>query len=193
MSRPLTPRTKRERMPGGSVAVSSGVASIGSSRYYLRTLNLWRNYFFAFQPSLAFDPGQAVLDPGLRPGAPRHGEELEPLLDEEVRVHPGRDEIHPGGDAVLRGGRRDFIECSLIGVAGVVERHPQLDRKVGGADQQDVDARDRGGVIEILKRLVGLDHRHDKEPVVHSIEVIAVILELAPLARTPALLRLPSG
>jgi hypothetical protein len=34
MSRPLTPRTKRERMPGGSVVVSSGVASIGSSRYY---------------------------------------------------------------------------------------------------------------------------------------------------------------
>jgi hypothetical protein len=54
---------------------------------------------------LALDPGQAVLDPGLRPGSPRHGEELEPLLDEEVRVHLGRDEIHPGGDAVLRGGR----------------------------------------------------------------------------------------
>ena len=41
------------------------------------------------RPSLALDPGQAVLDPGLRPGTPRHGEELEPLLDEEVRVHPG--------------------------------------------------------------------------------------------------------
>src|SRR5262245_52336061 len=61
---------------------------------------------------------------------------------------------------------------SLIGVAGVVERHPQLDRKVGRADQQDVDARDRGDGIEILQRLVGLDHRHDKEPVVHGIEVI---------------------
>src|ERR1700746_3488656 len=151
MSRPLTPRTKRERMPGGSVAVSSGVASIGSSRYYLRTLNLWRNHFFAFQPSLALDPGQAVLDPGLRPGTPRHGEELEPLLNEEVRVHLGRDEIHPSDDAALCGGCRDFIERSLIGVAGVVERHPQLDRKVGGADQQDVDPRDRGDGIEILK------------------------------------------
>src|ERR1700757_4297677 len=39
------------------------------------------------RPSLALDPGQTVLDPGLRPGTPRHGEELEPLLDEEVRVH----------------------------------------------------------------------------------------------------------
>src|SRR5688500_5655783 len=37
--------------------------------------------------TLAIDPGQSILDPGLRPGAPRHGEELEPLLDEEVRVH----------------------------------------------------------------------------------------------------------
>src|SRR5262250_2064600 len=137
-----------------------------------------------FRP-LALDPGQAVLDPGLRPGTPRHGEELEPLLDEEVRVHLGRDEIYPGGDAALCGGCRDFIERSLIGVARVVERYPQLDRKVGRADQQDIDARDRGDRIEILQRLVGLDHRHDKEPVVHSIEVIAVILELAPLAAYP--------
>src|SRR3954452_23262809 len=83
-------------------------------------------------PSLALDPGQSVLDPGLRPGAPRHGEELEPLLDEEGRVHPGRDEIHPRDDAVLRGGRRDFIERSLIEVALVVEWHPQLDRKMDG-------------------------------------------------------------
>src|ERR1700756_2002103 len=89
MSRPLTPRTKRERMPGGSVAVSSGVASIGSSRYYLRTLNLWRNHFFAFQPSLAFDPGQAVLDPGRRPGTPRHGEELEPFSTKKFGSIPG--------------------------------------------------------------------------------------------------------
>src|SRR5436305_13883629 len=88
-------------------------------------------------PSLALDPAQAVLDPGRRPGTPRHGEELEPLLDEEVRVHPGRDEIHPGGDAVLRGGRRDCIERSLIDVALVIEWHSQLDRKIGRADQQD--------------------------------------------------------
>jgi hypothetical protein len=54
------------------------------------------------------------------------------------------------------------------------------------ADQQDVDARDRGDGVEILQRLVGLDHRHDKEPVVHGIEVIAVILELAPLAAYPS-------
>src|ERR1700747_1414766 len=135
MSRPLTPRTKRERMPGGSVAVSSGVASIGSSRYYLRTLNLWRNHFFAFQPSLAFDPGQAVLDPGRRPGTPRHGEELEPLLDEEVRVHPGRNEIHRGDDAVLCGGCRDLVECPLIVVQLVVEGHPQFDLKIGRPDQ----------------------------------------------------------
>jgi hypothetical protein len=47
----LTPRTKRERMPGGSVVVSSGVASIGSSRYYLKTLNLRETYFFAFHLS----------------------------------------------------------------------------------------------------------------------------------------------
>src|SRR3954470_312533 len=100
------------------------------------------------RPSLALDPGQSVLDPGLRPGAPRHGEELDPLLDVEVRVHPGRDEIHSGGDAVLRGSRRDFIERSLIDVALVVEWHPQLDRKIGWADQQDVDARDRGDGIE---------------------------------------------
>jgi hypothetical protein len=40
-------------------------------------------------PSLALDPGQAVLDLGLRPGTPRHGEELEPLLDEEVRSISG--------------------------------------------------------------------------------------------------------
>src|ERR1700730_7917157 len=82
------------------------------------------------RPSLALDPGQAVLDPGFRPGTPRYGEELEPLLDEEVRVHRGRDEIHPGSDAVLQGGRRDFIERSLIDVALVVEWHPQLDRKI---------------------------------------------------------------
>src|SRR6516164_768466 len=40
------------------------------------------------RPSLALDPGQGVLDPGCRPGSPRHREELEPLLDVEVRVHP---------------------------------------------------------------------------------------------------------
>src|SRR5262249_56390019 len=84
------------------------------------------------------------------------------------------------------GGWRDFIGGWVIGVAGVVERYPQVDRKVGRADQQDVDTRDRGDSIEILQRLVGLDHRHDKEPVVHSIEVIAVILELAPLAAYPS-------
>src|ERR1700726_2399822 len=76
------------------------------------------------RPSLALDPGQAVLDPGLRPGTPRHGEELEPLLDEEVRVHLGRDEIHASGDAALCGGCPDFIERSLIGVAGGGEGHP---------------------------------------------------------------------
>src|ERR1700745_4462768 len=92
-------------------------------------LAVWSSRF-AHRASLAVDPGQGVLDPGRRPGTPRHGEELEPLLDEEVRVHPGRDEIHPGGDAVLRGGRRDFIEGSLIDVALVVEGHPQLDRKM---------------------------------------------------------------
>jgi hypothetical protein len=42
---------------------------------------------------------------------------------------------------VLRGGPRDFIERSLIDLALVVEWHPQLDRKIGRADQQDVDAR----------------------------------------------------
>src|SRR5260370_33505147 len=76
------------------------------------------------RPSLALDPGQAVLDPGLRPWPPRHGEELEPLLDEEVRVHLVRDEIHASGDAVLRGGRRGFFERSLIDVALVVQSHP---------------------------------------------------------------------
>src|SRR6202043_3276584 len=71
----------------------------------------WAVLLFARPPastSLVLDPGQGVLDPGRRPGAPRHGEELEPLLDEEVRVHPGRDEIHRGGDAVLCGGRLAF-------------------------------------------------------------------------------------
>src|SRR5947199_4123624 len=106
--------------------------------------------------TLALNPGQAVLDPGRRPGSPRHGEELEPLLDEEVRVHPGRDEIHRGSDAVLRGGRRNFIERSLIEIALVVEWHPKLDRKIGRADKQDVDARDRGDGIEVLQRLVRL-------------------------------------
>ena len=55
-----------------------------------------------------------------------HGmvKKLEPLLDEEVRVHLGRDEIHPGDDAALRGGCRDFIERSLIGVTRVVELAP---------------------------------------------------------------------
>src|SRR5207253_9024195 len=86
------------------------------------------------RPSLALDPGEAVLDPGRRPGTPRHGEELEPLLDKEVRVHPGRNELHPSGDAALCGGCRDFIQRSLIGVAGVVEWHPQLDRKIGRAE-----------------------------------------------------------
>src|SRR5438270_7094328 len=143
--------------------------------------------------TLALNPGQAVLDPGRRPGTPRHGEELEPLLNEEVRVHPGRDEIHRGGDAVLRGGRRDFIERSLIDVALVVERYPQLDRKIGRADQQDVDARDRGDGIEVLQRLVRLDHRHDNELVVHGIEVIAVILELAPLAAHPGVAAVAEG
>src|ERR1700738_2284932 len=145
------------------------------------------------RPSLALDPGQAVLDPGLRPGTPRHGEELEPLLDEEVRVHLGRDEINPGGDAVLRGGRRDFIERSLIDVALVVEWHPQLDRKIGRADQQDVDARDRADGIEVLQRLVRLDHRYDNELVVHRIEVIAIILELAPLAAHPGVAAVAEG
>src|SRR6201998_1374255 len=101
----------------------------------------------AHRPWLALDPGQAVLDPGLGPGSPRHGEELEPLLDEEVRVHPGRDEIHRGSDAVFRGGRRASIEASLIEVAPVVEWDPQLYRKIGRADQQDVDARDQGDGI----------------------------------------------
>src|SRR3954462_9834287 len=145
------------------------------------------------RPSLALDPGQSVLDPGLRPGAPRHGEELEPLLDVEVRVHPGRDEIHSGGDAVLRGSRRDFIERSLIDVALVVEWHPQLDRKIGRADQQDVDAWDRGNGIEVLQRLVRLDHRHDNELVVHGVEVIAVILELTPLAAHPGIAAVAEG
>jgi hypothetical protein len=52
----------------------------------------WVVRLFARPPastSLALDPGQGVLDPGRRPGAPRHGEELEPLLDEEVRVPGG--------------------------------------------------------------------------------------------------------
>src|SRR6184192_4956634 len=57
---------------------------------------------------------------------------------------------------------------------------------LGRADQQDVDARDRGDGIEVLQRLVRLDHRHDNEPVVHGVEVIAVILELAPLAAHPS-------
>ena len=50
------------------------------------------------------DPlGSMMLwDLGLRPGTPGHGEELEPLLDEEVRVHLGRDEIHPSGERALR-------------------------------------------------------------------------------------------
>ena len=43
-----------------------------------------------------------LWDLGLRPGTPGHGEELEPLLDEEVRVHLGRDEIHPSGERALR-------------------------------------------------------------------------------------------
>src|SRR3954471_24218909 len=73
----------------------------------------------------------------------------------------------------------------LIEVALVVEWHPQLDRKIGRADQQDVDARDRGDGIEVLQRLVRLDHRHDNDPVVHGVEVIAIILELAPLTAHP--------
>src|SRR5258708_36885837 len=85
--------------------------------------------------SLALDPGQAVLDPSLRPGTPRHGEELEPLLDEEVRVHLGRDEIHPSGDAALCGGCRDFFERPRIGVAGVVEGSPHAGAKTRGADE----------------------------------------------------------
>src|SRR5260370_4797519 len=101
-------------------------------------------------PSLALDPGQAILDPSLRPGTPGHGEELEPLLDEKVRVHLGRDEIHPSDDAALCGGCRDFIQRSPIGVAGRVEWHHQLDRKIGRADPQDVDARDRGDGIDAL-------------------------------------------
>ena len=40
----------------------------------------------------------------------------------------------------------------------------------------------------MLQRLVGLDHRHDDELVVHGIEVIAVILELAPLAAYPGVM-----
>ena len=94
---------------------------------------------------------------------------------------------------MLRGGRRDFIERSLIDVALVVEWHPQLDRKIGRADQQDVDARDRGDGIEVLQRLVRLDHRHDNELVVHGIEVIAVILELAPLAAHPGVAAVAEG
>src|SRR5262245_32491267 len=132
--------------------------------------------------SLALDPGQAILNPNLRPWRPGHGEEPEPLLDEEVRVHSGRDEIHPGGDAMLRGGCCDFIERSLVGVARVVERHPQFDRQVGRADQKDVDTADRGDRIEIVERLVGLDHRHDKKLVVNGIHVIAISLELTPFA-----------
>src|SRR5215475_11864713 len=86
-----------------------------------------------------------------------------------------------------------FYRGSLIGVAGVVEWHPQLDRKVGRADQQDVEARDRGDGIEVLQRLVRLDHRHDNELVVHGIEVIAVILELAPLAAHPGVAAVAEG
>src|SRR5947207_15473163 len=147
----------------------------------------------AQRPSLPLDPGQGVLDPGRRPGSPRHSEELEPLLDEEVRVHPRRDEIHCGDAAVLRGGRRDFIERSLIEVALVVEWHPQLDRKIGRTDQQDVDARDRGDGIEVLQRLVRLDHRHDNELVIHGIHVIAVTLKFAPLAADPGVAAAAEG
>src|SRR6516162_3052048 len=50
MSRPLAPRTKRERMPGGSVTVSSGVASIGSSWCYLKNAKFVAKPF----PSLLF-------------------------------------------------------------------------------------------------------------------------------------------
>jgi hypothetical protein len=45
------------------------------------------------ESSLTLDPGEGVLNPGLRPGTPGHGEELEPFLDEEIRVHSGRDKI----------------------------------------------------------------------------------------------------
>jgi hypothetical protein len=61
------------------------------------------------------------------------------------------------------------------------------------ADQQDVDARDRGDGIEVLQRLFRLDHRHDNELVVHGIEVIAVILELAPLAAHPSVAAVAEG
>src|SRR2546429_7871575 len=82
---------------------------------------------------------------------------------------------------------------SLIDVALVVEWHPQLDRKIRRADQQDVDARDRGDGIEVLQRLVRLDHRHDNELVVHGVHVIAVILELAPLAAHPGIAAVAEG
>jgi Ca2+-binding RTX toxin-like protein len=145
------------------------------------------------RPPLALDSGQGVLDPGLGPGAPRHGEELEPLLDEEVRVHLGRDEIHPGGDAVLGRRRRDLVERALINVAGVVERHVELDRQVGRADQQDVDARDGGDGIEILQRLLGLDHRRDHQAGVHRVHVLAVALELAPFAARAGIAAVAGG
>src|SRR3954471_22718118 len=81
----------------------------------------------------------------------------------------------------------------LIEVALVVKWHPQLDRKIGRTDQQDVDARDRGDGIEVLQRLVRLDHRHDNELVIHGIHVIAVILEFAPLAADPGVAAVAEG
>src|SRR5919199_1564533 len=97
---------------------------LGITRW--RTLGAFRPFHWTarIDPSLALDPGQSVPDPGLRPGAPRHGEELEPLLDVEVRVHPGRDEIHSRDDAVLRGGCRDFPGRSVIEDGLVVEWDP---------------------------------------------------------------------
>jgi hypothetical protein len=55
------------------------------------------------------------------------------------------------------------------------------------------DRTGRGDGIEVLQRLVRLDHRHDNELVVHGIEVIAVILELAPLAAHPGVAAVAEG
>src|SRR5438270_3375507 len=101
MSRPFTPRTKRERMPGGSVAVSSGVASIGSSQYYLRTLVCKPAEYRQHQASGA----DAGVGPRFRQGSELRLRVHDALHDPEQVEGAAREAVNPRHRHHVAGGQ----------------------------------------------------------------------------------------
>ena len=74
----------------------------------------------------------------------------------------------------------DFIKRALIGIAGIIQRHIQFDGKIGRPNQQNIHARHRSDGIKIFQRLLGFDHGHNDQFLVHRIHIVAVFWEFAP-------------